>query len=121
MKQGCLVSLSSVLLAMALATGRAVELVMGGAGWSIGIMRIMAEKNSETHPEVNIVILSSVGSGGGIRAVVAGKFDLSFAFRLPKPKNQAKGLSGVPLLRTPFVLAVSDQVGANSICRPTNY
>jgi hypothetical protein len=66
MKQGCLVSLLSVLLAMAPAMSR---------------------------------------------AVVAGKFDLSFASRLPKPKNQAKGLSGVPLLRTPFVLAVSDQVG----------
>jgi phosphate transport system substrate-binding protein len=89
------------------------KLVMGGTGWSIGMARLLAAHYMKDHPEVLIEVPNSVGSGGGIKAVLSGRFDLSFAARPIKKKNQGKGLTATPFVKTPFVLAVSPVAGRN--------
>ncbi len=85
-------------------------LTMGGNGWSLGIMRILADAYTRHHPDVQIVIPPSVGSAGGIRAALAGKFDAAFSARVLTPDERNQGGASVPLFRTPFVLAVSTAV-----------
>ncbi|PWC53943.1 substrate-binding domain-containing protein [Azospirillum sp. TSO22-1] len=57
---------------------RAESLTMGGSGWPLGIMRELAAAYSRRHPDVSITISASVGSAGGIRAVLGGTFDPAF-------------------------------------------
>jgi len=89
---------------------RAEALTMGGNGWSLGIMRLLADAYTRRHPDVQISIPPSVGSSGGIRAVLAGKFDASFSGRPLTGEERAQGGAAVPVFRTPFVLAVSTAV-----------
>ena len=91
----------------------AETITIGGTGWSVGIARNLAAFYMEKHPEVRIQVPDSVGSGGGIKAVLTGRFDLSFSSRPIKKKNQGKGLVAAPYVRTPFVLAVSPKAGEN--------
>ncbi|HYD71339.1 PstS family phosphate ABC transporter substrate-binding protein [Azospirillum sp.] len=89
---------------------RAETLTMGGVGWSLGVMRHMADAYTRRHPDVTIVIPPSVGSNGGIRTLLAGKFDASFSSRGLTAEEQAQGAVAIPLFKTPFVLAVSTEV-----------
>ena len=93
------------------ATAGAETLVVGGTGWSIGMARQMAAAYMKDHPDTRIEVPDSVGSGGGIKAVLAERFDFSFATRPIKKKNQGKGLTATPFVKTPFVLAVSPIAG----------
>ncbi len=83
---------------------------VGGTGWSIGITRIMAQEYRVLNPGIRITVPDSVGSSGGIRALLAGSFEASFATRPLRAQEQGKGLETIALVRTPFVLAVSDLV-----------
>ena len=83
---------------------------MGGNGWSLGIMRILADAYTSRHPDVLITIPPSVGSSAGIRAALAGKFDASFSSRPLTAAERDQGATAVPLFQTPFVLAVSKEV-----------
>ncbi len=97
----------TVFLLLPGAIARAETITVGGTGIAIGLLRQLAANFTKTHPEIHINIPDSVGSGGGIKAVLTGRFDFSFSARPIKPKNQDKGLSQTPYLKTPFVLAVS--------------
>ncbi|HYH39168.1 MAG TPA: substrate-binding domain-containing protein [Azospirillum sp.] len=89
---------------------RAESLTMGGSGWSLGIMRELAAAYTRRHPEVSITIPASVGSAGGVRAVLAGTFDAAFSGRPLSAAERAEGAVATPVFRTPFVLAVSTAV-----------
>jgi len=88
-----------------------VHLTMGGTGWSIAIMRAAARAFMASQPDITISIPDSVGSSGGIRALLAGTFAASFAARPLKPSEAAQGTKARPILKTPFVLAVSSKLG----------
>jgi len=93
---------------------RAETITIGGTGWSIGMARQLASVYTEKHPDIRIQVPDSVGSGGGVKAVLNGRFDLSFASRPIKKKNQGKGLVETPYIRTPFVLSVSPKAGKDT-------
>ena len=69
------------------------ELVIGGTGTALGGMQLLAKAFSEDHPEIKTVVLPSLGSGGGIKALGAGKIDLSLSARPLKDKESATGLT----------------------------
>ena len=107
-------SLALALVSLLLTGAASAETItIGGTGWSIGIARQLAAAYMEKHPDVRIQVPDSVGSGGGVKAVLKGRFDLSFTSRPIKKKNQGKGLIATPYVRTPFVLAVSPKAGEN--------
>ncbi|MCB9948281.1 MAG: substrate-binding domain-containing protein [Rhodospirillaceae bacterium] len=97
----------------AIVTGAAASetMVMGGTGLAIGLAHRLADAYGERHPDLSIVIPDSVGSSGGIRAVADGAFDLAYVARPLRDEEKPLGLAEIAFLRTPYVLAVSTQVG----------
>lgn len=78
---------------------------IGGTGTSLGGMKVLGAAFSKIHPEVAVVVLPSLGSGGGIKACVAGKIDIAVSARAPKAKETVEGLKSAPYGRTPIVFA----------------
>ena len=97
-------------LTLTATAARANPLTMGGTGVSLALARVLADAFTVRNPEVTVDMPPSVGSGGGIKALLAGQFGLSFSARPLKDRETAQGAVADVLCRTPFVLAVSDQV-----------
>jgi phosphate transport system substrate-binding protein len=97
------------------ADGAQAELVIGGTGTALGGMHLLAKAFSEDHPEIKTVVLPSLGSGGGIKALDAGKIDLSLSARPLKDKESGKGLSATLYARTPVVFATHRQTALESL------
>jgi len=83
---------------------------ISGTGGAIGGMRLLAEAFRKAEPGVNLVILPSLGSSGGIRAVLAGKLDIGVSARPLSPEEMAQGPRQTPYARTAFVFAVNPDV-----------
>jgi phosphate transport system substrate-binding protein len=96
--------------AAALATGASaetMEIKIGGTGAALGTMRLLAEAYGKTQPDARITVLPSMGSGGGIKAVLAGAVQVGVSARpLTKAEVEA-GATAVGYGRTPFVFATS--------------
>lgn len=60
---------------------RAEDLRIGGTGAALGTMQFMATAFERVHPEHHVSVLPSMGSKGGIKAVVAGAIDLAVSSR----------------------------------------
>lgn len=87
------------------AEDRAVMLRIGGTGTALGGMRLLASAFKEVRPDVRVIVLPSLGSGGGIKALAAGKIDMSVSARQLKQAERAKGLKASEYVRTPIVFA----------------
>jgi len=110
------------LASQAHAGGAQPQLVIGGTGTALGGMHLLAKAFSEDHPGIRTVVLPSLGSGGGIRALSAGKIDLALSARPLKDEESAKGLSATLYARTPVVFAThrktaSDRVDLEKLIR----
>lgn len=107
---------------LARAAGSPVRLVIGGTGTALGGMQLLAKAFSEDHPEIKTIVLPSLGSGGSIKALDAGKIDLALSARPLKDKESAKGLSATLYARTPIVFAThkktpSDEIDLTELAR----
>jgi phosphate transport system substrate-binding protein len=71
-------------------TARSESITIGGTGAGVGTMRILAQEFTKKHPGDTIKVLDSIGSGGGIRAVLKGAVAFSFASRPIKAKEKKK-------------------------------
>jgi phosphate transport system substrate-binding protein len=87
--------------------GLTATLTIGGTGADLGTMKLIGKAFERKYSGAKISVLASLGSSGGIRAVLAGKIDLAISSRLVKDKEQAKGANGIPYSRTPLVIATS--------------
>lgn len=106
----CVVALFVLLPAMALsqyAAAKDTVLKIGGTGSALGGMKLLAEAYNKQHPEVRIKVLPSLGSGGGIKALLAGAIDLSVSARPVKEKERAAGAVSRKYAVTPIVLATA--------------
>jgi phosphate transport system substrate-binding protein len=100
------VAAASALLLIAGATG-AESFRVGGTGVALGTMRVLGEEFRKTRPGLEVDVLPSLGSPGGIRAVVAGAIDIGVAARPLKPEELAAGAQQTSIGITPFVFAVA--------------
>lgn len=91
------------------------RLVIGGTGSALGGMQLIAKAFSEDHPNIKAIVLPSLGSGGGIKALSAGKIDLALSARQLKDTENAKGLSATLYARTPIVFATHKKISSNRI------
>ncbi|MGZ8450450.1 MAG: PstS family phosphate ABC transporter substrate-binding protein [Candidatus Deferrimicrobiaceae bacterium] len=89
---------------------RAETVRITGTGGAIGGMRLLAEAFRRAEPGVDVIILPSLGSSGGIRAVLAGKLDIGLSARPLQPEEMAQGPRQTAYARTAFVFAVNPDV-----------
>ena len=91
------------------------ELRIGGSGTDLSTMSILCKAFSATNSEIRCVILKSLGSGGGIRAVQSAKLDIGLTSRPLKKKEYSPGLKIIQYARTPLVFVVEKSNPVNSI------
>lgn len=108
-------ALLSVGLIAASAPSAASSLTIGGTGADLGTMKLLANAFTRDRAGVRIRVLPSLGSGGGIRAVIAGKIDLAIASRPVKNKERAKGARSSVYARTALAIATSERNPMNDI------
>jgi phosphate transport system substrate-binding protein len=83
------------------------HLTLGGTGTALGTMRLLVEQFGATTPEVSFTILDSLGSTGGISALLAGALDIAVSSRPITDGERQRGLVEIEYARTPLVFAVS--------------
>jgi phosphate transport system substrate-binding protein len=79
---------------------------IGGSGGALGTLQILADAFKKDHP-VTVVMVPSLGSAGGIKAVLAGAIDLAVISRPLKEAERAEGAVATDYARTPFVFATA--------------
>ncbi len=82
---------------------------LGGTGSAIGTMKILARAFMKSNPEAKVIVLPSLGSSGGVRAMLGGAIDIALTTRPPRKKERAKGATGFEYGRSPFVLVVGEK------------
>jgi phosphate transport system substrate-binding protein len=87
----------------------AEELKIGGTGAALGTMRLLADEFMAGNPDIRIAIVPNLGSGGGIKAVVAGAIGLSVTSRPMNEDERKLGAVEVEYARTAFVFAISSK------------
>lgn len=91
---------------------RADDIRIGGTGAALGTMRLLLGAYTKSHPAVSGKVLPSLGSSGGIKAVMGGAIDLAVAARPLKEKERAAGATETKYATTALVPVVS---ASNSI------
>jgi len=100
----------SLLLAGLASSAAAEVLRIGGTGAGLGALQRLSDAWARQQPGATVVLLPSLGSSGGIKAVRAGALSLAVSGRAPDSVELAAGAVAVELGRTPFVIAVGPQV-----------
>ncbi len=88
---------------------------IGGTGFALEIMRILAGSYQQSHPEVAVVVFPSLGSSGGIKALMAGELDIALSSRPLHEKEKRLSLQELAFCKTPFVFVVNSQVKETSL------
>ena len=71
--------------------GQAGGLTLGGSGADLETMKVLGEAFVKANPGITVEVLPSLGSGGGVKAVLAGAIDLALTSRLLNDKERAAG------------------------------
>jgi phosphate transport system substrate-binding protein len=85
----------------------AETLRMGGTGAGLQLLQKVGEAYAATTPDVQIEIVPSLGTSGGIRALADGAIDIGVASRALKTEEAKTGLREFGVARTAFVLVTS--------------
>lgn len=88
---------------------------IGGSGGPLGTMKILAEAYKKTHAHATVVIVPSLGSGGGIKALLAGAIDIAVVSRQLKDAERSQGIVATEYARTPFVFATATHTNVSAI------
>lgn len=93
----------------------AETLRVGGTGVALGGMRILGEAFQRTNPDVTVDVLPSLGSGGGLKAVIAGAIDLSVSARALKDAEKDQGAVATLYATTPLAIVTSAKTDTDGI------
>jgi phosphate transport system substrate-binding protein len=88
---------------------------VGGAGSGLGGLKLLGKSFEASHPGTRVEVFASLGSSGGIKALVAGSLDVAVSGRALKPEEQKKGATAVQYATTPFVFATNKSVTKRDI------
>lgn len=89
------------------APARADEIKIGGTGAGVGTMALLAKAFARQHAGLQVSVLPSMGSGGSIKAVLAGAIQIGISSRALTADEIRAGAVGLEYARTPFVFAVA--------------
>ena len=113
---GCTCAIA-LLLGFSGGAAAADALKIGGTGAALGTMKLLADEFIKNNPEVRFTLVSSLGSGGGIKAVAGGAIDLAVTSRPMNESERKLGVTEIEYGRTPFVFAVSAKSRVSAITR----
>jgi len=106
----------ALVLLLGLSGGAAAEeLIIGGSGAALGTMQLLAEEFMATNSGIRVTTVPSLGSGGSIKAVVAGAISLAVTSRAMNESERKLGAVEKEYARTPFVFAVSTKSKVSAI------
>jgi phosphate transport system substrate-binding protein len=91
-------------------TANVESIKIGGTGAALGTMKHLARAFEAKHPGVAITVLPSLGSSGGIRALIGGAIHLAVSARPLKKKEWAPGVIASAFGRTAIVFATAADV-----------
>ncbi len=83
------------------------SITIGGTGSALGTMQIVAGEFMKVNEGSTVDVLPSLGSGGGIKAVLDGAIDIGLSTRALEDEERARGAVEIEYGRSPFVFAVS--------------
>ena len=93
----------------------AAELVIPGTGDAEFILARLGEAFEKSHPQHKISIPASIGSTGGVRAVIEKQAILGRIARALKAEEAAAGVKALPFGRDAVVFAVGERVKVASL------
>lgn len=113
------VSAAALLLAISASPhAQAETLRIAGTGAALGTMSLLAAAYAVRHPDIDLDVLPSIGSSGGIKAVLDGSIHLAVTSRSLNDAERAAGANQIEYARTPLVFATSARHGTDSITTP---
>ncbi len=86
----------------------AEEITIGGTGSALGVMRLLGDAFSGQTSGASVTILPSLGSGGGIKALVAAKIDVAVSARPLTDEERALPIAETYYGRTPLAFVAND-------------
>src|SRR3954449_12283225 len=95
------VSTACVIAVSLSAVAEAGDLAVVGTGDGIDLLRAVGAAYTAEHPETNVIVPPSVGSGGGIAAVNSDKQVLARVARPLSDSEKDAGLVATPIFRLP--------------------
>jgi phosphate transport system substrate-binding protein len=84
-------------------------LLLGGTGAASGLARRLGDAFAAANPGTKVDVVPSMGSTGGVQAVIDGVLHVGFSGRALVAEEAARGIQGLHLLNTPFVFVTSRQ------------
>lgn len=99
------IAATGVALVPAAIAGEVVK--VGGTGGALGTMRALGQAFKTQYPQVDIVVVPGLGSGGGRRALMAGALDVAVTARPLAGVERVEGAQAKLYGRSPFILAVA--------------
>lgn len=91
----------------AVAAVQAQDIKIGGTGAALGTMQLLAQAYAKTRADARITVLPSMGSGGGIKAVLAGAIQLGVSSRPLGESESSAGAVAFEYASTPLVFATA--------------
>lgn len=93
----------------------AEDIRLGGTGNALGTMKLIANAYNAAHPQNKAIVLESLGSKGGIRAVSRKAIEVGLSSQPLTEEEKALGLTATQYAQSPTVFAVRVQSGTNAI------
>ncbi len=85
------------------------SLTVAGTGDSQVLLRLLGQQFETVHPGLTIKVPDSIGSGGGLKAILRGKADLARTAR-PLEEKEKPGLVEILFAKSPIVFVVHTTV-----------
>ena len=96
-------------------SAHAGDLAVVGTGDGIDLLRALGAAYTADHPDTNVIVPPSIGSGGGIAAVSSNKDVLARAARPLSESEREVGLIATPVFRLPSAFFVHGSSGVTTL------
>jgi phosphate transport system substrate-binding protein len=91
------------------------DLAVVGTGDGIDLLRALGAAYTADHPDTNVIVPPSIGSGGGVAAVGSNKEVLARVARPLSDSEKQAGLVATPVFRLPSAFFVHRTAGVTSL------
>jgi len=85
------------------APGAGKEIRIGGTGTDLATMKLLGQAFQKEYPDIAITVYPSIGSIGGVKALLGGDLDIAVSGQDLTAAEQSQGLVAIEYGRTPFV------------------